>query len=104
MKHPWCWKIVLAVLVLLECCFLLAAFSRFPINRSSAARALFEWRQNPSPQTEAAWNSERGRLRRDELIIDGVVWVLIITTGAGIFYVFKRQRLGSTSRMQGTTR
>ena len=93
MRHRSTLSISLVVLIGLECCFLFAAFTPSHIDRFSAARAFVEWRQNPSPGTEAAWNVERARLRRDETIFDFVIWTMIVATGAGIYHVARKQRL-----------
>lgn len=86
-------RVLLVVLILLECCFLFAAFSDWHIDRPGTASAWFAWRQHPSSETEAAWNEERRKLHREELMVELVIWSLIIATGGGIYYVVRRQKL-----------
>src|SRR4051812_6553882 len=92
MRHRWAFRVVLVALVLLECGLLFAALSDSHLDRPATARAWFVWRQHPSPETEAAWNVERGKLHREQVMIDVAIWSLIIAAAAGIFYVAKRQR------------
>ena len=82
----------LVVLVLLECCLLLAAFSDSHLDKPGTGSVWFAWQQNPTPQTEAAWNAERGKLHREQAVIGLVIWLLIISTGAGIICAAKRRK------------
>ena len=84
--------VLLAALVLLECCFLFAAFSGSHLDKPGTGSAWYERRQHPSPQTEAAWVAERRKLRTEQAIIDGVIWLMIIGAGAGIYYVARGQK------------
>ena len=93
MTRPLILRVLLVVLILLECCFLFAAFSDSHIDRPSTARAWFAWRQHPSSETEAVWKEERRKLHLEELIVGLVIWSLIIATGAGIYYVVRKQKL-----------
>ncbi len=83
-------RILLVVLILLECVFLLAAFSN-QRERTSTGRKWFDWRQTPSPQTEAAWNIEKQKLHQEDTVTEAAIWLLIIATAAGIVRVAKRQ-------------
>jgi hypothetical protein len=93
MMKPTAGRIALLVaLIVLECCLLFAAFSGSHIDKPGSASAWFEWRKHPSPETEAAWLAEKRTLRREQIMVEVVIWSLIIGTGAGIYYVAKRQR------------
>ena len=84
--------VLIAVLVMLECCFLFAAFRDAHVEKPGDGSAWYEWRRHPSPQTEAAWQAERRSLRVREIVADSVIWSLIIATGAGVYYVGRGQK------------
>jgi hypothetical protein len=81
----------LFVLLVLECCFLFAAFTGAHLDKPGAGSAWYEWHQRPSPETQAAWLAERRKIRTAEAAIDAVIWLLIVATGAGVYYVGRGQ-------------
>ena len=83
---------MLVFLVLLECCFLFAAFSDSHFDKPGNGSAWFAWCQHPSPETEAAWNAEKRQLRIEGAIFELMIWSLIVGTGVGLYYVVKKQR------------
>jgi len=86
-------RIVLVVtLVVVECFLLIAAFSDAHVDKPSAGSAWYEWRQNPSAQTEAAWLAEKRKMRIQQTAVDSVIWLLIIATGVGVCYVIRGQK------------
>ncbi len=86
-------RALLGVLIGLEIFLVFAAFTPIYINRRSARVAFIEWREHPSPDTEASWRSEQGALRHEHAIIESVTWTMIVATGAGILCVARRLQL-----------
>lgn len=84
-------QFLFAALVLVECCLLFAAFSGAHIEKPGLGSAWYEWHQHPSPQSEAAWLAEKRKLRIEQAAVDSVIWLLIIATGAGLYYVRRRE-------------
>ena len=84
--------LLLVVLIMLECCLLWAAFSERHVDKPGAGSAWYKWRQHPSPQTEAAWLAEKRKIRIQEAVVRSVNWLLIIATGAGVYYVSRGQK------------
>jgi hypothetical protein len=83
---------MLLVLVVVEACLLFAAFSDSHIDKPAHRSAWYEWRQHPTPQTEAAWLSEKRKIRAEQVIMEAAIWLMIVGTGTGIFYVVSRKR------------
>jgi hypothetical protein len=92
MWQRWAFRVVLVLLVLVECFLVFAAFSESHVDKPGTGSAWYAWRQHPSPETEAAWNAERRKLGREEAIVAVTNWLLIIATGAGLYYLIKRQK------------
>jgi hypothetical protein len=93
MSHRWKMRAVLVLLIALEFCLLLlfAVWADPHLDKPGNGSTWYAWRQHPSPETEAGWNAEKQKARREEVIINLAIWSLIIGTGAGIFYVAKRR-------------
>lgn len=86
-------KLFLAILVLLELILLAILFlPRFP-NSQSFNKAFYEWIKNPSPKTEAIVNKESARLRRADVIFDGVIIALLCLNTIGIIMAWKHKRI-----------
>jgi hypothetical protein len=83
-------RIIFAVLLLTEICFVAGPFISRGINRPEAARAWHEWRNNPNSATEQAWKSERARLSRMNAMVDSVLVVLLIVNSVGLFIVGRK--------------
>ena len=79
--------LLLVALIGFECCLLYAAFSDTHVDKPGAGSAWYAWRQQPSAQTEAAWLAEKRKIRAGEVVFDSVIWLLIIATGVGAYYV-----------------
>jgi hypothetical protein len=73
-------KALFFLLLLLELCFGAAPFVSSLPYRHRAARAWLEFQQNPNPETERAWLSERSIVKREGLVFDAIIFVLLAQT------------------------
>lgn len=82
---------LLVGLVILECCLFGAAFRGSRLDKP-ASQALYEWRKNPTPETEAAWQAQEQRVARGRRIAETTAWSLMVVAGIGIYYVVRGPR------------
>jgi hypothetical protein len=90
-------KMLLIILIVLEAAFVLAAFSPIFIDRRSAAQALVEWKNNPTPENEAIWSREAAALRRERNIIDISIFTLLTVNTVGLVVLIRKIRKSSLS-------
>ena len=83
---------LLVILIGLECCLLYAAFSDSHVDKPGEGSAWYAWRQHPSPQTEAAWLAEKRKTSAEEIGFNSMIWLLIIATGTGVYYVVGKKK------------
>jgi hypothetical protein len=83
--------ILLIILILLEVIFLLFAALSSPllINRKSAAHALMEWQENPTPGNEAAWLQEKAAMRHEQQMARISFLGLLILNSVGMVMVIR---------------
>jgi hypothetical protein len=100
-----CMRVLFGILILVEMLLIAAPFIASGIDRPETARAWNEWRQNPNPETEAAWKAESALLWRMNMVADLVLIALLGVNSVALFKVgrrvFRRTRL---SRQQYGTR
>ena len=89
MKRPL-FILLYAFLLVVEICLIVIPFLPSQYCSPRAARAFYAWRQNPTPETEQAWNKERQRVQRTELIFDAVLLGLILGNGFAIYTVRRK--------------
>jgi hypothetical protein len=85
-------KTLLIILVLFEVFLLVLAFSPIFIDRQSAARALVEWRNNPTLENEAAWSRESAAMRREHLFVEAGIYGLLVLNTVGLVLLVQRIR------------
>jgi hypothetical protein len=90
-------RVLFAVLIITEMCFIAGPFISSGINRPEAARAWHEWRQNLSPETEQAWKAESARLSRMNMVADSVLVTLLVINSVGLFMVGRKAFRKSSS-------
>lgn len=83
-------RLLFGILVGIEVLLAAAPFVRSGVNRPEASRAWHEWRQNPTPETEKVWILEKARLKREAVILDSVLVVLLVVNSGGLFFVGRR--------------
>ena len=84
-------KTLLIILILLEVIFLLSAASSSPllIHRHSAAHALVEWKENPTPENEAAWLQEKAAMRHEQQMTRISFLGLLMLNSVGMVMVIR---------------
>lgn len=88
-------KILLWLLLFLEIVLIPSPWNKFRPTRRHAVKALVEWQKNPTPQTEAAWLSEKRKLDQDDLIQRVVSIALLVGNTTLMILIWrhlKRQR------------
>jgi hypothetical protein len=77
-------------LILLEICLVAAPFLSRGIDSPKAARAWLAWRQNPTPEATRAWETERLRLKRGNLLADFILLGMLTLNTTAIVIVRRR--------------
>lgn len=95
-------RILFAVLIFAEICFIAGPFISRGINRPEAARAWHEWRQNPTPETEQAWKTENARLSRMNAMADSVLIALLAINSVSLFTVGRKVLRKNESRRKAS--
>jgi hypothetical protein len=83
-------KILLPLAFAAEIALVFALFQHSEIHSTSAIQSWRHWRQNPSPETEAAWRDQRARLRTSGAVFDGLLLGLLGFNTVGVFVLSKR--------------
>ena len=83
-------KLLLWLLILLECFLLFAVFTPWHIRSSSHARAFVNQRQNPTPETERVWQEENRKYKRQTAITNGVLLAMILSNAGAIIWTAKK--------------
>jgi hypothetical protein len=90
-------KTLLIILIFLEVIFALVAFTPIFIDKKSAAQALVEWKNNPTPENEAVWSREATALRRERNIIDISIFTLLAVNTVGLVVLIQKIKKSSIS-------
>lgn len=85
-------KMLLILLIVLEVFLVLLASSPVFVDRQSAARALVEWQNNPTPENKSVWDREAALLRRERHIADISVFTLLAANTVGLIVLIRKIR------------
>jgi len=78
------------VLLLLETLFFYSVFGPSIYDDFNVARAIVDWRTNPSPEKEANLQMAIRHLQTKKAILNGVLWILIVLNTVAIIQVGRK--------------
>jgi hypothetical protein len=88
-------KTLLILSILYEVFLLMLAFCPIFVDRQSAAHAFVEWRNNPTAETEAAWQHEKAMNAGIRLTTEMCVYSLTVLNAWGMIALIRRVRHAS---------
>ena len=90
-------KMLLILLMLMEVILLVLAVSPVFVDRKSAARALVEWRNNPTPENKSTWEREAALSRRERTVTGFFIFALLAANTVGLIVLIRKIRKPFTS-------
>ena len=96
-------KLLLCLLILLECFLVFVALAPGHIHSTRHARAFVNQLRNPTAETERVWQEKNRKCKRQRSIINGVLLVMIFSNAGTIIWTARKVK-DSTRQMQPTSR